>query len=106
LGLISHTFVSVVSKGNTILRTPLKKRIMKKVFFALVVLSGFTLASCKKDYTCDCRKVRTDDDGNVNTSSDGTYTFKDSRVRAEDKCNDLEGSGSDILGDYTRECDI
>ena len=80
--------------------------IMKKVVFALVVLSGFTLASCKKDYTCECKKIHTDDEGNSVTSSDGSYSFKDSRVRAEERCNELEMTGTDILGDYTRECDI
>ncbi len=79
---------------------------MKRVVLAVIVLSGFTLASCKKDYTCECRKIRTDDDGSTVTTSDGTYTFKDSRARAEDRCNDLEESGTDILGSYTRECDI
>lgn len=79
---------------------------MKKVVVAVIALSGLALASCKKDYSCECRKIHTDDDGNTVTSSDGTYTFKDSRARAEDRCNDLEGSGTDILGDYTRECDI
>lgn len=79
---------------------------MKKVFLALVVVSGFTMASCKKEYTCECKKIHTDDNGTSVTTSDGNYTFKDSRVRAEDKCNDLEGSGTDIMGDYTRECSI
>ncbi|WP_343632848.1 hypothetical protein [Fluviicola sp.] len=79
---------------------------MKRVVVAVVALSGLALASCKKDYTCECRMIRTDDDGSTVTSSDGTYTFKDSRARAEDRCNDLEDSGTDILGEYTRECDI
>lgn len=79
---------------------------MKKVFLAFVVVSTLALASCKKDYTCECKKIHTDDNGNSITSSDGSYTFKDTRVRAEDKCNDLEGSGTDILGDYTKECQI
>ena len=79
---------------------------MKRTILALVVLSAFSLASCKKEYVCECRKIRTDSDGNTTTESDGTYTFKDSRPRAETRCNDQEGSGSDILGDYTRECQI
>lgn len=79
---------------------------MKRVFFALLVLSGFAMTACKKDYTCECRKIYTDSNGNINSTPDGTYTFKDSKVRAEDRCNDLEGSGSDLGGDYTRECDI
>lgn len=79
---------------------------MKRTFLALVVLSGFALVSCKKEYTCECKKIRTDSNGNSTTESDGTYTFKDSRPRAEDRCNDLETSGTDIVGPYTRECQI
>nr|WP_294859747.1 hypothetical protein [uncultured Fluviicola sp.] len=79
---------------------------MKKAVLALLLLSGLTLASCKKDYTCSCAMVHTDDNGNRNTSSDGSYTFKDSRLRAEKKCNDLEETGTDVFGNYTRECDI
>jgi len=79
---------------------------MRNVIIAVVLLSGFTLASCKKDYTCQCAIVQTDDNGNRNTSSDGNYTFKDSRIRAEKKCNDLEGTGTNFLGEYSRECDI
>lgn len=79
---------------------------MKSVIVAVIVLSGFTLTSCKKDYTCECTKVRTDSDGNRNSSKDGNYSFKDSRIRAEKKCNDLEETGTDIYGDYTRECEI
>jgi hypothetical protein len=79
---------------------------MKKAIFALVILSSFTMVSCKKEYTCTCKKIYTDDNGNSTTVSDGTYTFKDSQPRAETKCNDQETSGSDIGGDYTRECQI
>nr|WP_294859746.1 hypothetical protein [uncultured Fluviicola sp.] len=79
---------------------------MKKVFLALVILSGFALGSCKKDYTCECRKIHTDDNGTSVTTSDGSYTFKDSKARAADRCNEMEGTGTDLGGDYTRECDI
>ena len=79
---------------------------MKAVLLALVALSGITLVSCKKDYVCECTKVRTDSDGNRNSSADGNYTFKESRIRAEKKCDDQEGTGSDIFGDYSRQCDI
>ena len=79
---------------------------MKKVLFALVVLSGFTLTSCKKNYICECTKVRTDSDGNRNSASDGNYSFNESRIRAEKKCNDLEDSGTDAFGNYARACDI
>ncbi len=79
---------------------------MKRAILAIVVLSGFTMTSCKKDYTCSCKKIRTETDGSTTSDADGTYTFKDSKPRAETRCNDQEGSGSDILGDYSRECDI
>ena len=79
---------------------------MKRAILALTVISAFTLVSCKKEYTCTCKKIYTDSGGNSTTVSDGTYTFKDSQPRAETKCNDLESSGSDIGGEYTRECAI
>lgn len=78
---------------------------MKRPIIAIVAILGLGLASCKKDYTCECKKIRTED-GNTQTSDDGSYTFKDSRARAESRCNDEEKAGSDILGDYTRECQI
>ena len=79
---------------------------MKRAFLALVILSAFTVTSCKKEYTCICKKIYTDGSGNTTTTSDGSYTFKDSKPRAESRCNDQEGSGSDIGGDYSRECSI
>jgi len=79
---------------------------MRNVFIAVILLSGFTLASCKKDYTCECAVVQTDENGNRNTSSGGNYSFNDSRIRAEKKCNDLEETGTNVLGNYTRECEI
>jgi len=79
---------------------------MKRAVLALAVLSVFSLASCKKDYVCNCQKVYTDPDGSTSSSSDGSYTFKDSKPRAETRCNDQEGSGTDLGGDYTRECQI
>lgn len=75
-------------------------------FVALGALFALSLTSCKKDYTCECKKIHTDSSGNSTTTSDGNYTFKDSKPRAETRCNDQEGSGSDIGGDYTRECEI
>lgn len=79
---------------------------MKKAILALAVISSFAMVSCKKEYTCTCKKIYTDASGNSTTVSDGTYTFKDSQPRAETKCNEQESSGSDIGGDYSRECQI
>ncbi len=79
---------------------------MKKAILTLSIISAFTLVSCKKDYTCTCKKIHTDSSGNSTTTTDGTYTFKDSKPRAETRCNDQETSGTDISGTYTRECQI
>lgn len=78
---------------------------MKKAAFTIIVLAGLGLVSCKKDYTCECKKIYTGENVTVETSSE-VYTFKDNRIRAEDKCNKKEGSGSDIVGTYTKECQI
>lgn len=78
---------------------------MKRPIIAMVAILGLGLASCKKDYDCECKKIRTDN-GTTTSTDDGTYSFKDSRARAETKCNDLEESGTDLMGDYTRECQI
>ena len=79
---------------------------MKISVLAFVALFGFAFTSCKKDYTCQCKKIHSDSDGTSTTSSDGTYTFNDSEGRATTRCNDLEGTGSDIFGDYSRECEL
>lgn len=78
---------------------------MKRVIVILAVLVTIGLTSCKKEYMCDCKRIYT---GNSSSTSvnDGTYTFKDSRPRAEEKCNDQEMTGSDLSGDYSRECSI
>ncbi len=79
---------------------------MKRALLTLAVLSTVALTSCKKDYLCSCRKIYTNDGGGTISNPDGTYTFKDSRTRAESKCNDQENSGSDVMGNWTRECEI
>lgn len=79
---------------------------MKISVLAFVALFGLAFTSCKKDYTCECKKIYTDTDGDTSTSADGTYTFKDSEARATTRCNDLEGAGTDLGGAYTRECQI
>lgn len=80
---------------------------MKKLSVIAVVfaLGASTMVSCKKDYTCKCSKIYTTSSGST-TTDDGVYTYDDTRKRAEDKCNDQEKSGSDLGGNYTRECNI
>lgn len=76
-----------------------------RILLAIVAVSAMSFASCKKEYVCECSKIYTGSTASA-TVDDGTYTFKDSRPRAEDKCNDLESTGSDVVGSYTRECQI
>lgn len=78
---------------------------MKKITIAIAAIFTLSLVSCKKDYTCQCSKTRTDG-STVLTTEDGSYVFKDTRARAESRCNEQEGSGNDIAGDYTRDCQI
>jgi hypothetical protein len=81
----------------------MKRRILLGAVIALGAIT--TMTSCKKDYNCKCSKTYTKSGGSV-TVDDGVYTYKDSRVKAEQKCDDLESTGNDIGGDYTRNCDI
>lgn len=78
---------------------------MKKSIIALAALVTLGFASCKKEYTCECQKTRTGSSATVSTD-DGQYTFKDTRARAESRCNDQESTGSDAFGNYTRDCEI
>lgn len=64
-----------------------------------------SMMSCKKDYTCKCSKTYTSGDGS-NTSNHSIYTYKDTRIRAEDRCNDNSETGSDIFGNYSINCEI
>lgn len=75
-----------------------------KIVAVMVVL--ITTTACKKDYICSCQKTYTNSNGTTVTNADGNYTFTDSEVRASSRCQDLETSGSDLYGDYSRECEI
>lgn len=80
---------------------------MKKLTVIAVVfaLGASTMVSCKKDYTCKCQKIYTGSSSST-TVDDGVYTYDDTRKRAEDKCNSQETTGSDLGGNYSRECNI
>ena len=69
----------------------------------LLVLTS--MVSCKKEYTCQCSKTYTSGSGS-STQNYSIYTYKDSRLRAEERCNDNTSSGSDIYGDYSINCEI
>ena len=76
----------------------------KMMILALAVIAT-TMVSCKKDYTCKCSKVRTTSSGST-TTDDGSYMFKETKATATSKCNDQESTGTDIYGNYSRQCTI
>lgn len=80
---------------------------MKKVFLlaGLFLGIGVSMTSCKKDYVCKCSKTYTGTSSST-TSDYSQYTYKDSRKRAEDRCNDNTTSGSDLYGAYSINCQI
>lgn len=80
---------------------------MKKLIILVAALGlGGAMTSCKKDYVCKCSKTYTKANGSTTTDADGQYTFKDTKPRAADRCNEQEGSGSDLSGSYTRDCEV
>lgn len=78
---------------------------MKTILLSIVAFMAIGLTSCQKDYYCDCRKIYTGNSGSTSLNDD-TYTYNDTRARAERKCQDQETSGSDLGGSYSRECSI
>lgn len=79
----------------------------RRILLVVVVVLGATatMTSCKKDYQCKCQKTYTKNGGTV-IVDDNVYTYKDSRVKAEKRCNDNEGQDSDLGGEFTRDCEI
>jgi hypothetical protein len=78
---------------------------MKKIMITVLSIAAIGFAGCKKSYECECNITRSNGSG-YTSSFDGNYTFKDSRPRAEKRCNDQESAGNDIFGSYTRDCEI
>jgi len=76
----------------------------KLMVIALVIISG-AMFSCKKDYTCSCTKTYAFTTGSA-SFADGSYMINDNKVHAASECNKKESTGSDILGSYSRQCDI
>jgi hypothetical protein len=77
----------------------------KTILIAGTLLMAFAATSCKKDYSCRCTKTYTTGSGST-TQNYAIYTYKDTRVRAEDRCNNNTSSGSDLGGDYSINCTI
>jgi hypothetical protein len=80
---------------------------MKNIILAVsaLIFAGTSMTSCKKDYTCKCSKTYTSGSGS-STSDYSIYTYKDSRKRAEDRCNANTATGSDLYGNYAINCEI
>jgi hypothetical protein len=80
---------------------------MKKtiLFAGALLFAATSMVSCKKDYTCECSKTYTSGSGS-STSNYSVYTYRDSRKRAEDRCNANEATGSDLGGNYSINCQI
>ncbi len=76
----------------------------KLVLIGLAIVAT-TMFSCKKEYTCECSKIYTTNNG-TETLDDGSYVFKDNAARAEKQCDKQERTGSDLGGDYSRQCQI
>jgi len=70
---------------------------MKKTLI-VASLAVFVLASCKKDYTCTCK---------VNGISTGTATtIKDTKKKAEEKCNENDATVTLQGVTFTSDCSI
>ena len=83
----------------------MKKKTRLSTTLALMLMIVF-ITSCEKNYNCECKRTYTKSNGDTYTESDGNYTFKDTRVRAKSRCNEQEGSGSNLYGTYTRDCEL
>lgn len=77
---------------------------MMKIVISLGVLLFAT--ACEKNYTCQCTRTYTRSNGTVINEPDGAYTFKDTKMRANSRCTEMEGYGSDLSGDYVRNCEL
>ena len=80
---------------------------MKKLILTAGVLIAIAASttSCKKDYVCKCSKTYTSGSG-TSTHDYSTYTYRENRKRAEDRCNENATTSSDIFGDYSINCQI
>lgn len=68
---------------------------MKKII-AIAALGVFTLASCKKEYTCECTT------SGFGVSATATTVIKDTKKKADDACT----AGSTTANGATTTCKI
>ncbi len=72
---------------------------------SFLTLVSFLSVSCKKDYVCKCSKTYTTGTGS-STSEHSIYTYRDTRGRAETRCNANTTTGKDFGGDYAINCQV
>lgn len=78
----------------------------KSILLATFLLTlGVSVTSCKKDYVCKCDKTYSSGTG-TSTRDYSQYQFKDTRTRAESRCNEKADSGSDFFGSYSINCQV
>ncbi|MCE3279793.1 MAG: hypothetical protein K0S44_1984 [Bacteroidetes bacterium] len=79
---------------------------MKNIIIAAaLIFAGTSFTSCKKDYTCKCSKTYTSGTGS-STQDYSVYTYRETRDRAETRCNENTTTGYDLGGDYSINCQI
>lgn len=75
---------------------------MKKIApIALVALMAVAFTSCKKDYKCKC----TTTSNGVSTTS-YSDSFKETKKKAKDKCNGLDGETTTLGVTVKVDCEV
>lgn len=67
---------------------------MKKLLFVFAIAAVGSLASCKKDYTCDCTVAGIEQSAEIKDSKKGD---------AEDSCDTIEANYKSVDSDATCE---
>ena len=74
-----------------------------KNLFILTVLGLLALTSCKKEYACECKNYI---DGVYIDTDEDVITIKDTKSKAEDKCNGYDEEEEYGGYTYTIDCEI
>ena len=64
---------------------------MKKVLLFVAVVTAFSFASCRKDYTCVCTTTYAN---GAPSTTDSTFKFKTTKKKAKTICDVYESSDS------------
>jgi hypothetical protein len=72
---------------------------MKKVFLTIAV-AGLAMASCKKDYTCECKTTT------AGVSATASSTINDTKKNATEACDKGDASTTVLGVTSTVECSI